>query len=143
MNNEVMLNIPLEVANDTCIKSYKILDGDKVVKYYERAPHPQDKPAVVAHGSIIIKPIYLGEWLDQTDAYLKVQEEKRAQLQKDKKAGIVDRSGRVRTQKEIKEEELRKAQNLLAELLLNNETPTEKQLQKLQKAGILEEEAEQ
>lgn len=137
MNNEVMLNIPLEVANDTCIKSYKVLDGDKVVKYYERAPHPQDKPAIVAHGSIIIKPIYLGEWLDKTEEY----QAKLEQLAKDKKAGIVDRSGRVRTQKEIREEELKKAQNLLAELLLNNETPTEKQLQKLQKAGILEEEA--
>ena len=132
-------NIPLEVANDTCIKSYKVLEGDKVVQYYERAPHPQDQPAVVvAHGSIIIKPIYLGKWLDKTEEY----QAKLEQLAKDKKADIVDRSGRVRTQKEIREEELRKAQNLLAELLLNNETPTEKQLQKLQKVGILEEEAE-
>lgn len=131
-------NIPLEVVNDNFIKSYKILEGDKVVKYYERAPHPQDKPAVVEHGSIITKPIYLGEWLDKTEEY----QAKLEQLAKDKKAGIVDRSGRVRTQKEIREEELRKAQNLLAELLLNNETPTEKQLQKLQKVGILEEEAE-
>lgn len=114
-------NLPLEVANDNFIKSYKILEGDKVVKYYERAPHPQDKPAVIEHGDIITKPVYLGEWRDQTDAYLKAQEEKRAQLQKDKKAGIVDRSGRARTQKEIKEEELRAAQRLLAELLLNNE----------------------
>lgn len=131
-------NIPLEVVNDNSIKSYKVLDGDKVVKYYERAPHPQDKPAIVEHSDIIAKPIYLGEWLDKTEEY-KAKLEQRA---KDKKAGIVSRSGRVRTREEIREEELRKAQNLLAELLLNNETPTEKQLQKLQKASILEKEAE-
>lgn len=130
-------NIPLEVANDNFIKSYKILEGDKVVKYYERAPHPQDKPVVIEHGDIIAKPIYLGEWLDKTEEY-KAKLEQRA---KDKKAGIVSRSGRVRTREEIREEELRKAQNLLAELLLNNETPTEKQLQTLQEAGIVEKEA--
>lgn len=138
MNNETMLNIPLEVANNNSIKSYKVLDGDKVVKYYERAPHPQDKPVIIEHGDIITKPIYLGEWLDKTEEY----QAKLEQRAKDKKAGIVSRSGRVRTQEEIREEELRKAQNLLAELLLNNETPTEKQLQKLQKASILDGEAE-
>lgn len=130
-------NMPLEVANDNFIKSYKVLDGDKVVKYYERAPHPQDKPVVIEHGDIITKPIYLGEWLDKTEEY-KAKLEQRA---KDKKAGIVSRSGRVRTREEIREEELRTAQKLLAELLLNNETPTEKQLQKLQEAGIVEKEA--
>ena len=139
MNNEIMLNMPLDVVNDNSIKSYKVLDGDKVVKYYERASHPQDKPVVIEHGDIIAKPIYLGEWLDKTEEYLAKLE----QRAKDKKAGIVSRSGRVRTREEIREEELGKAQNLLAELLLNNETPTEKQLQKLQKAGILDEEAEQ
>lgn len=130
-------NIPLEVANDNFIKSYKVLDGDKVVKYYERASHPQDKPVVIEHGDIISKPIYLGEWLDKTEEY-KAKLEQRA---KDKKAGIVNRSGRVRTREEIREEELKKAQKLLAELFLNNETPTEKQLQKLQEAGIVEKEA--
>lgn len=129
-------NIPLEVANDNSIKSYKILDENKVVKYYERAPHPQDKPVVIEHGDIITKPMYFGEWLDKTEEY-KVKLEQRA---KDKKAGIVSRSGRVRTREEIREEELKKAQKLLAELFLNNETPTEKQLQKLQEAGILEKE---
>ena len=137
MNNEVMLNIPLEVVNDNSIKSYKVLDGDKVVKYYERAPHPQDKPVVIERGDITAKPIYLGEWLDKTEEY-KAKLEQRA---KDKKAGIVSRSGRVRTREEIREEELRKAQKLLAELFLNNETPTEKQLQTLQEAGIVEKEA--
>lgn len=131
-------NIPLEVANDNFIKSYKILEENKVIKYYERAPHPQDKPVVIEHGDIISKPIYLGEWLDKTEEY-KAKLEQRA---KDKKAGIVSRSGRVRTREEIREEELRKAQKLLAELFLNNETPTEKQLQKLQEAGIVEKEAE-
>lgn len=137
MNNEIMLNMPLDVVNDNSIKSYKVLDGDKVVKYYERAPHPQDKPVIIEHGDIISKPIYFGEWLDKTEEY-KAKLEQRA---KDKKAGIVSRSGRVRTREEIREEELRKAQKLLAELLLNNETPTEKQLQKLQNAGIVEKEA--
>lgn len=136
MNNEVMLNIPLEVANDIFIKSYKVLDGDKVVKYYERAPHPQDQPVVIEHGDIITKPMYFGEWLDKTEEY----QAKLEQLAKDKKSNIVSRSGRVRTREEIREEELKKAQNLLAELLLNNETPTEKQLQKLQKTSILEKE---
>lgn len=129
-------NIPLEVANDNSIKSYKILDENKVVKYYERAPHPQDKLVVIEHGDIITKPMYFGEWLDKTEEY-KVKLEQRA---KDKKAGIVNRSGRVRTREEIREEELKKAQKLLAELFLNNETPTEKQLQKLQEAGIVEKE---
>lgn len=130
---EQVINIPIEIANDNSIKSYKVLDGNKVVKYYERTPHPQDKPVVIEHGDIIAKPIYLGEWLDKTEEY-KAKLEQRA---KDKKAGIVSSSGRVRTQKEIREEELRKAQSLLAELLLNNETPMEK----LQKTSILEKEA--
>lgn len=130
-------NMPLDVVNDNFIKSYKVLDGDKVVKYYERAPHPQDKPVVIEHGDIITKPVYLGEWLDKTEEY-KAKLEQRA---KDKKAGIVSRSGHVRTREEIREEELRKAQKLLAELLLNNEPPTEKQLQTLQEAGIVEKEA--
>lgn len=121
MEEKKFNNIPDSVYYDNTIKSYKILDKDKVEKYYERNKSPQDKPAVIEHGDIITKPIYLGEWQDQTDAYLKAQEEKRAQLQKDKKAGIVDRSGRVRTKEEIREEELKAAQRLLAELLLNNE----------------------
>lgn len=115
----VELNIPIEVANDNYIKVYKVLDGDKVAKYFERQDTPRDQKPVYENGELKVKPVFLGEWRDKTEQYLAEQEAKKAQLKEDKKKGIVNRSGRARTREEIKEEELRNAQRLLAELYLN------------------------
>lgn len=103
------LPIPLEVAKDMSIKSYKVMEGDKVVGYYERATTKLDKPAKVEQGSVIEKPVFLGRWEDKTEEYL-------AEHPEGKK---VNRSARARTEEEIKHEELLKAQRMLAELLLN------------------------
>lgn len=113
------LNIPIEVANDNYIKVYKVMDGDKVAKYFERQDTPRDQKAIYENGELKVKPVFLGEWQDKTEQYLAEQETKRAQLKEDKKKGIVNSSGRARTREEIREEELRNAQRLLAELYLN------------------------
>lgn len=111
-----------EVFEDTSIKTYKKLNGDKVIAYFVRQDSPLDKPAVVERGSVVKKPQYFGIWEDKTEEYLAKQKAKKEQLKKDKQAGIVSSSGRHFTEREIerneaRKRELEKAKELLAQLM--------------------------
>ena len=141
---EITNQIPIEVANNNYLKSYKIMSGDKVAKYFERKEDPRDQKPVVERGEVIVKPVFHGEWEDKTEEYLKREKEQRAkanaekralkaakeaeeeqdeeQIEKDKQdknkeQQDVNRSGRARTKEEIREEELRRAEQLLKAIM--------------------------
>lgn len=132
---EITNQIPIEVANDNYLKSYKIMTGDKVAKYFERKEDSRDQKPVVERGEIIVKPIFHGEWEDKTEEYLKREKERRAKAnaekralkaakeaeeqdeEQDKEQQDVNRSGRARTKEEIREEELRRAKQLLKAIM--------------------------
>lgn len=129
--------IPIEVANDNYLKSYKIMSGDKVAKYFERKEDQRDQKPVVERGEVIVKPMFHGEWEDKTEEYLKREKERRAKAnaekralkaakeaeeeeqdkEQDKEQQDVNRSGRARTKEEIREEELRRAEQLLKAIM--------------------------
>lgn len=119
------LNIPIEIANDNYLRAYKVMEKDKVVKYFERRPDPRDQKPVFERGELSVKPVFLGGWEDHTSEYLAKEQEKKARLKAEKKAQQManterveedHRSGRVRTREEIREEELRRAEELLEKL---------------------------
>ena len=64
------LHIPIDIINNTSIKSYKVMDKDKVIYYYERVETPLDKPAKVEQTTIIEKPMFFGKWVDKTQEYI-------------------------------------------------------------------------
>lgn len=134
---EITNQIPIEVANDNYLKSYKIMSGDKVAKYFERKEDQRDQKPVVERGEVIVKPMFHGEWEDKTEEYLKREKERRAKAnaekralkaakeaeeeeqdeEQDKEQQDVNRSGRARTKEEIREEELRRAEQLLKAIM--------------------------
>lgn len=138
---EITNQIPIEVANDNYLKSYKIMSGDKVAKYFERKEDPRDQKPVVERCEVIVKPMFHGEWEDKTEEYLKREKERKAkanaekralkaakeaeeqdeeQIEKDKQTKEqldVNCSGRARTKEEIREEELRRAEQLLKAIM--------------------------
>lgn len=122
---EITNQLPIEVANDNYLRAYKVMEKDKVVKYFERRPDPRDQKPVFERGELIVKPVFLGDWEDHTSEYLAKEKEKKARLKAEKKAQQMaktdrveedHRSGRVRTREEIREEELRRAEELLEKL---------------------------
>ena len=114
--------LPEVVKNDQTIRTYKLLDGDKVVAYFEREDTPNDVSAKIENTLIISPPTFYGEWKDKTEEYLSTHQDKKQ-----------NRSGRARTVEEIRKEELLKAQRMLAELLLNMEQDNQSPSQTSQK----------
>lgn len=121
-------DIPDSVYYDNTIKSYKILDSERVARYYEREASPQDKPANIVKTELIDKPIFYGEWQDKTAEYLEALERKKELLKKEKSINRgaisainreLNRPGTHRTKEEIIAEELAKARELLAELQMS------------------------
>lgn len=97
----IQLNIPIEVANDNYLRTYKKLEGDKVVAYYERIPTAQDQTPVFNHGELVIKPVYLGEWQDKTAEYLELEAQKKAKLKAERARAKAEAEGRELTDEEF------------------------------------------
>lgn len=121
-------DIPDSVYYDNTIKSYKILDSERVARYYEREASPQDKPANIVKTELIDKPMFYGEWQDKTAEYLEALERKKELLKKEKSINRgaisainreLNRPGTHRTKEDIIAEELAKARKLLAELQMS------------------------
>ena len=101
------------IVNDNSLRTYKVLNGDKVVAYFEREATPMDKPARIERAEIVEPPHYFGEWVDKTEEYIKAHEKEA----KHKKREPVFPSDL----KAARDEELRKAQEQLARLLAEQE----------------------
>lgn len=101
------LPIPEEIARDISLKSYLVMNGERVEAYYERVSTPLDKPAKVVQTNIVEKPTFLGKWEDKTDEYVEAHKKKKA---KKKDASSEDRPAVDRA------EELRRAEELLRQL---------------------------
>lgn len=108
------LQIPEEIGHDTSLKSYLVMNGDKVEAYYERVSTCFDKPAVIVQATLVEKPIFLGRWEDKTEEYIETHKKKKAQKKAQKKDNL-DASSKSRPAAD-RTEELRRAEELLRKL---------------------------
>ena len=104
------LPIPEEIAHDTSLKSYLVMNGEKVEAYYERASTPFDKPAKVVQTIIVEKPIFCGKWEDKTEEYIEEHKKKKAKQKDNLNASSEDSPAAD------KAKELRKMEELLRQL---------------------------